>query len=94
MTALTLARPEALGEGARLTVDLTAVAHNVRLLRGRTDAGLMAVVKADGFGHGTVDVARTAIAAGAVWLGVTSIDEALALRDAGLRVPVLSCQLT
>jgi alanine racemase len=90
MTALALARREALGEGARLTVDLTAVAHNVRLLRRRTEAGLMAVVKADGFGHGAVDVARTAIAAGAGWLGVTSVHEAVALRDAGLRVPVLS----
>ncbi|BCB73705.1 alanine racemase [Phytohabitans flavus] len=89
-TALAPARPEALGEGARLTVDLTAVAHNVRLLRRRTEAGLMAVVKADGFGHGAVDVARTATAAGAGWLGVTSVHEAVALRDAGLRVPVLS----
>lgn len=50
----------------------------------------MAVVKAGGFGHGAVDVARTAIAAGASWLGVTSVQEALALRDAGLSVPVLS----
>ena len=90
MTELALTRREALGGAARLTVDLTAVAHNVRLLRGRTEAGLMAVVKAGGFGHGAVDVARTAIAAGAGWLGVTSLDEAVALRDAGLRAPVLS----
>jgi alanine racemase len=90
MTALALPRREALGESARLAVDLTAVAHNVRLLRRRTEAELMAVVKADGFGHGAVDVARTAIAAGAGWLGVTSVHEAVALRDAGLRVPVLS----
>ncbi|GAA4461454.1 alanine racemase [Phytohabitans houttuyneae] len=89
-TATVLAPHEPRGEGARLTVDLNAVAHNVRLLRRRTAAELMAVVKADGFGHGAVDVARTAIAAGAGWLGVTSVDEAAALRDAGLRVPVLS----
>ena len=50
----------------------------------------MAVVKADGFGHGAVDVARTALAHGASWLGVTSLDEAFALREAGLRAPVLS----
>lgn len=76
--------------GARLDVDLTAVAHNTRLLAGRATGELMAVVKADGFGHGAVDVARTALANGATRLGVTSIDEALALRAAGLGAPVLS----
>ena len=50
----------------------------------------MAVVKADGFGHGAVDVARTALANGATRLGVTSLDEALSLREAGLTAPVLS----
>ena len=50
----------------------------------------MAVVKADGFGHGAVDVARTALAHGATRLGVTSLDEALALRAAGIAAPVLS----
>jgi alanine racemase len=78
--------------GARptLTVDLSAVAANTRLLAGRATGDLMAVVKADGFGHGAIDVARTALAHGASRLGVTSIDEALALRDAGVHVPVLS----
>ena len=50
----------------------------------------MAVVKADGFGHGAADVARTALAHGATWLGVTSVGEALSLRADGLRAPVLS----
>jgi alanine racemase len=50
----------------------------------------MAVVKADGFGHGAVAVARAAIAAGAGWLGVTTSVEALSLRSAGLTAPVLS----
>ncbi|WP_309650603.1 alanine racemase [Nocardioides sp.] len=76
--------------GARLTVDLAAVAANTRVFAGRTHGALMAVVKADGFGHGAVDVARTALAHGASWLGVTSLEEAFALRDAGLRAPVLS----
>jgi alanine racemase len=76
--------------GPSLAVDLGAVAANTRLLAARTDGALMAVVKADGFGHGAVDVGRTALANGASWLGVTSIDEALPLRDAGLRAPVLS----
>src|SRR4051794_21075333 len=50
----------------------------------------MAVVKADGFGHGALDVARTALTHGATRLGVTSLDEAWPLRDAGLGVPLLS----
>lgn len=73
-----------------LRVDLAAVAANTRLLAERAGTGLMAVVKADGFGHGAVAVARTALRSGASWLGVTSIDEALALRSAGLGAPVLS----
>ncbi|WP_250446679.1 alanine racemase, partial [Actinotalea sp. C106] len=75
---------------AELCVDLSAVAANCRLLAGRVRGDLMAVVKADGFGHGAVDVARTALASGATWLGVTALSEALTLRDAGLRAPVLS----
>ncbi|GAA3549358.1 alanine racemase [Nocardioides daeguensis] len=74
----------------RLTVDLAAVARNTQTLAERASGELMAVVKADGFGHGAVDVARTALAHGATRLGVTSLAEAFALRDAGLVVPVLS----
>ncbi|WP_245156026.1 alanine racemase [Nocardioides sp. 503] len=87
--AMPLAAP-AHGHGPSLSVDLAAVAANTRLFAARTEGALMAVVKADGFGHGAVDVARTALANGASWLGVTSIDEALPLRSAGLRAPVLS----
>ena len=75
---------------ATVEVDLSAIAANTRLFSSRTSGALMAVVKADGFGHGAVDVARTALAHGASWLGVTSLDEAFALREAGLRAPVLS----
>lgn len=71
-------------------VDLTAIRHNVTLLREQSiGAGLMAVVKADGYGHGMVPAARAAVAAGASWLGVTLIDEAVTLRRAGLDVPIL-----
>jgi alanine racemase len=76
--------------GARLTVDLGAVAGNARTLAARARGELMAVVKADGFGHGAVAVARTALGAGATWLGVTGLGEALELRAAGLTAPVLS----
>jgi len=76
---------------AEALVDLAAVRHNVEVLRAAAPtAALMAVVKADGYGHGAVPVARAALAAGATWLGVCTIEEALALRGAGLDVPVLS----
>jgi alanine racemase len=72
-------------------VDLSAIAHNVCELRRRADptAKLMAVVKADGYGHGAVEVARTALANGAEWLGVARLPEAIALREAGFGVPIL-----
>src|ERR1700760_761943 len=69
--------------GATLTVDLAAVAANTRFFATRTRAEVMAVVKADGFGHGRVPAARTALANGATWLGVTSIAEGLGGRAAG-----------
>lgn len=86
--ALTGAPP---APAARLVVDLDAVAANTRTLaRAAGRAAVMAVVKADGFGLGAADVARTALAHGATWLGVTSLAEALALRGAGLTAPTLS----
>ncbi|GAA4676052.1 alanine racemase [Nocardioides nanhaiensis] len=93
MSALTLVgSPSAarVSAGPVLRVDLAAVATNTRRLAAATTGGLMAVVKADGFGHGAVDVARTALAHGATWLGVTSLAEAWPLRDAGLTAPLLS----
>jgi alanine racemase len=77
-------------QGAMLTVDLAAVAANTRFFASRTKAEVMAVVKADGFGHGCIETARTALDNGATWLGVTSIAEGLALREAGLAAPMLS----
>lgn len=73
-----------------LEVNLEAIAANTRLLAARATGELMAVVKADGFGHGAALVARTALANGASSLGVTSIDEALQLRDAEVAAPILS----
>jgi alanine racemase len=71
-------------------IDLGAVAENLRIFRARTDAELMAVVKADGYGHGAVQIARTALAHGATWLAVSFISEALPLRAAGIRAPILT----
>lgn len=73
-----------------LAVDLTAIATNTRRLAEATTGALMAVVKADGFGHGAVTVAQTALAHGAQALGVTGLADAVALREAGLRAPMLA----
>jgi alanine racemase len=77
-------------------IDLGAVAHNVgeiqRLVGARTQ--LMAVVKANGYGHGAVPVARTALRAGAGWLGVSSPAEAMELRAAGIVAPILNLGYT
>jgi alanine racemase len=76
--------------GPQLEIDLEAIAENTRTLVGAARGEVMAVVKADGFGHGALAVAATALTHGATSLGVTSIDEALVLRRAGLAAPVLS----
>ena len=78
---------------AEIVVDLAAIRHNVRTLRELTGVQMMTVVKADGYGHGMVEVARAAREAGAEWIGVATIDEALALRAGGDTGRVL-CWLT
>jgi alanine racemase len=88
--ALTTAPRATRTSTSRLVVDLDAISENTRLFCRRTPGHVMAVVKADGFGHGAAALARTALDAGATELGVTSIEEALELRAAGLTVPVLS----
>ncbi|PKV87315.1 alanine racemase [Streptomyces sp. TLI_146] len=81
MTAMT----QTVHTRARAEIDLAALRANVRALRARTPgAQLMAVVKADAYGHGAVPCARAAIEAGATWVGTATPDEALALRAAGI----------
>ena len=75
---------------AEVRIDLDAIRDNVATLRARTTAEVMAVVKADGYGHGMLPSARAALAGGATWLGVATLDEALTLRRAGLTAPVLA----
>ena len=72
-------------------IDLGAIAGNVRALRGCVpeSAMLLAVVKADAYGHGAVQVSRTALAAGASWLAVARASEGQTLRRAGIGAPVL-----
>ncbi|HEX6425391.1 MAG TPA: alanine racemase [Acidimicrobiales bacterium] len=71
-------------------IDLGAVAHNVRALRTvASPARLCAVVKANGYGHGAAAVGRAALEAGADWLAVAQVEEAVVLRDAGIEAPLL-----
>ncbi|MFC8734377.1 alanine racemase [Luteimicrobium sp. NPDC057192] len=73
------------GYPARAVVDLAAIRHNVRTLSEKAPgAEVLAVVKADAYGHGLVPSARAAVAGGATWLGVAQAAEALALRAAGV----------
>ena len=78
---------------AEIVVDVAAIRHNVRILKDLVTVDgpvqLMTVVKADGYGHGMVECAEAARDGGADWLGVATIDEALALRAAGDRGPLL-----
>ena len=72
-------------------IDLDAVRDNTAELTRRANrAGVMAVVKADAYGHGLVPCARAAVSGGATWLGVALTEEALALRAAGLQTPILA----
>ena len=61
-------------------IDLAAIAHNVATIKKSTDAQVLAVVKADAYGHGIVSVAQTAISAGASWVGTALLEEAITLR--------------
>jgi alanine racemase len=74
----------------RIEVLPDAVRRNVERLRGfAPDAAVCAVVKADGYGHGSVIVARAALAGGATWLAVATVSEGVTLRDAGIEAPIL-----
>jgi len=70
-------------------VDLDAIQSNVRIVQQITGVSVMAVVKANGYGHGSVQTANAALKGGASWLAVARIEEALELRQAGLDSPIL-----
>ena len=76
---------------SRVEIDLDALADNVRLLKAHAGepVGLMAVVKANAYGHGAVTVSRIALSNGAAWLAVANIAEALELRAADIAAPML-----
>ncbi|HEX9972515.1 MAG TPA: alanine racemase, partial [bacterium] len=71
-------------------IDLAAIAQNIRAIKARVHpAQVMAVVKADGYGHGAAAAARVAIENGATWLGVALVEEGIALRRQGFLEPIL-----
>ncbi|MCO1576489.1 alanine racemase [Crossiella sp. SN42] len=77
---------------AETVIDTAALRHNYAHLAGlaaASGAATMAVVKADGYGHGAVEVAKAALTAGVTWIGVAAPEEALELRAAGITAPVL-----
>lgn len=83
--------PAPAGASAWVSIDLDAIRDNVaELVRRAAPAQVLAVVKADAYGHGLVDSARAALAGGASWLGVAQLAEALRLREAGVTAPLLT----
>lgn len=88
-----LGRP---GRPTWVEVDLEAVAGNVRAIAERVGPGVevMAVLKADAYGHGAARIAHTALHNGASWLGVACLGEALELRRAGIGAPILALGYT
>jgi alanine racemase len=72
-----------------IEIDQAAIENNVRLLHKMTGVQVMAVVKANGYGHGSIPVAKAALRGGAAWCGVARIEEALELRQGGIDCPIL-----
>lgn len=81
---------------AWVEINLAALADNVQQLKSLLSPGtqLLAVVKADAYGHGAVRVAQTALNQGASWLGVATISEGIELRQAGIKAPILILSAT
>jgi alanine racemase len=71
-------------------VSLSAITHNLKLIKNKTDAQVLAVVKADAYGHGLLPVAIAAQAAGADWLGTALLEEAIELRKGGINKPTIA----
>ena len=75
---------------AEARIDLDRIATNINLLKGAEYTALMAVVKADAYGHGLVEVGLVSEKSGADWLGVALLEEAITLRTHGVRAPILA----
>lgn len=77
------------GYTAWLEIDLEIIRQNVRELQHISQAEVMAIVKANGYGHGAAEIARATVEAGATWLGVARLEEGIALRRSGLNCHIL-----
>ena len=75
---------------ARAEVNLLAIADNLKFIKSKTDAQVLAVVKADAYGHGLIQVGKAASDAGADWLGTALLEEGIALRKSGIKIPIIS----
>ena len=75
---------------ASAEINLSAIADNLKLIKGKTNTQVLAVVKADAYGHGLIQVGKAAEAAGANWLGTALLEEGIALRNSGVKVPIIS----
>jgi alanine racemase len=75
---------------AEARIDVDRLASNIALLKSTSKTDLMAVVKADAYGHGLLGVGLSAEKAGADWLGVALLEEAIKLRTHGVRIPILA----
>jgi alanine racemase len=75
---------------ARAEVNLAAIAGNLKFVKGKTKSQVLAVVKADAYGHGLVAVAKAAEEAGADWLGTALLEEAISLRNGGITKPIIA----
>ena len=75
---------------ASAEVNLLAIADNLKLIKGKTDSQVLAVVKADAYGHGLIQVGKAAADAGAEWLGTALLEEGIALRKSGIKIPIIS----
>jgi len=79
-----------MSDRAEFLIDLSALASNVSKIKKQCGVDLMAVVKADAYGHGLVRVASAALKGGASWLGVALLEEAITLRENGIDAPILA----
>ena len=75
---------------AEVLIDLGAIRENIKYLMAKSGKPALAVVKADGYGHGLLPVAKSALSAGASWLGVALLEEAKALRLGGISAPIIA----
>ena len=75
---------------ASAEVNLSAIVDNLKFIKSKTDAQVLAVVKADAYGHGLIQVGKAAADAGADWLGTALLEEGIALRNSGIKKPIIS----